>query len=101
MSSAPGSDPPAHNPNSRLTGPAINPFHCTICSGSASETLRVRLLSMPQATQAPMMASGPATLSIVGVPDHDTVAAPATRQAMRSEEHTSELQSLRHLVCRL
>src|SRR5205814_9357643 len=27
--------------------------------------------------------------------------APASRAAGRSEEHTSELQSLRHLVCRL
>src|SRR5258705_35419 len=26
---------------------------------------------------------------------------PATTQSSRSEEHTSELQSLRHLVCRL
>src|SRR5262245_63429348 len=28
-------------------------------------------------------------------------AQPALRQLLRSEEHTSELQSLRHLVCRL
>src|SRR5947199_2202313 len=28
-------------------------------------------------------------------------AAPAARRPHRSEEHTSELQSLRHLVCRL
>src|SRR5437899_6366174 len=28
-------------------------------------------------------------------------ASPTTRIALRSEEHTSELQSLRHLVCRL
>src|SRR5882724_13268594 len=29
------------------------------------------------------------------------IAGPAWRDARRSEEHTSELQSLRHLVCRL
>src|SRR5258705_2677189 len=30
-----------------------------------------------------------------------TAAAPASTNFLRSEEHTSELQSLRHLVCRL
>src|SRR5471030_2429551 len=30
-----------------------------------------------------------------------TMNPPATRRSARSEEHTSELQSLRHLVCRL
>src|ERR1035441_1887789 len=29
------------------------------------------------------------------------IAEPERRRALRSEEHTSELQSLRHLVCRL
>src|SRR5262245_28329826 len=33
--------------------------------------------------------------------DRDAAATPALEAAMRSEEHTSELQSLRHLVCRL
>src|SRR5437899_6076226 len=31
----------------------------------------------------------------------ETRVAPGWRSGMRSEEHTSELQSLRHLVCRL
>src|SRR5438045_8256630 len=31
----------------------------------------------------------------------NTTPAPAARSVGRSEEHTSELQSLRHLVCRL
>src|SRR5205814_6697642 len=35
----------------------------------------------------------PAAASLVGQP--------LTDEAIRSEEHTSELQSLRHLVCRL
>src|SRR5205814_9203386 len=30
-----------------------------------------------------------------------TIRQPRSRRASRSEEHTSELQSLRHLVCRL
>ena len=36
----------------------MSPFSSTICNGSASETLRVKLLSIPQATQAQMIASG-------------------------------------------
>src|SRR5215471_12622263 len=69
-------------PRMRLNGPAINPFNMAICNGSASETLRVRLLSSPHATQAPTIASGPTMLSKVGAPDHDNTAAPATRLAM-------------------
>jgi hypothetical protein len=65
-----------------LNGPAIRPFSSTICSGSASETLRVRLLSGPQATQALTMASGPSRFDKVGRPDQERIAAPATRQAM-------------------
>src|ERR1035438_1103924 len=42
---------------------------------------------------------------IVGTPDHSHAvvasAAIALKKGVRSEEHTSELQSLRHLVCRL
>src|SRR5262245_63908244 len=36
----------------------------------------------------------------LGFPDRDALAR-ANQRAGRSEEHTSELQSLRHLVCRL
>jgi hypothetical protein len=54
---------PSKRARIRLNGPAINPFSSTICKGSASETLRVKLLSRPQATQAPTIASGPSTLS--------------------------------------
>src|SRR5258705_4590195 len=43
--------------------------------------------------------------SYAGVPMAIPVAvrrlSPSAARAMRSEEHTSELQSLRHLVCRL
>jgi len=66
----------------RLNGPAINPFSMAICSGSASDTLRVRLLSNPHATQALAMASGPTMLSKLGAPDHDSTAAPTTRLTM-------------------
>src|ERR1039458_10691577 len=37
----------------------------------------------------------------VGIPDPDRVGPGCPRPRPRSEEHTSELQSLRHLVCRL
>src|SRR5436853_3179505 len=36
-----------------------------------------------------------------GLPGRASAAASATEALPRSEEHTSELQSLRHLVCRL
>ncbi len=39
--------------NRVLTAPAINPFNMAIWAGSAPETLRVRLLSIAQARQAP------------------------------------------------
>src|ERR1039458_10639689 len=39
---------------------------------------------------------------IYGMPPYfPTISASARSQSSRSEEHTSELQSLRHLVCRL
>src|SRR5262245_64082630 len=45
---------------------------------------------------------GPATLArTVQAPALPTVARVALSQTLRSEEHTSELQSLRHIVCRL
>src|SRR5262245_64504017 len=37
----------------------------------------------------------------VYVPSPASASPPAPSSVMRSEEHTSELQSLRHLVCRL
>src|SRR5438045_5513122 len=46
----------------------------------------------------------PQPLEALGAPDHAGVLperAPNLRRSPRSEEHTSELQSLRHLVCRL
>src|SRR5947199_5507912 len=39
-------------------------------------------------------------LAVMGLREVDPFFA-ATRRHVRSEEHTSELQSLRHLVCRL
>src|SRR5262245_19448784 len=47
---------------------------------------------------------GPLTLNVLRAADEVVVPVPLTYLALdgcRSEEHTSELQSLRHLVCRL
>src|SRR5437899_8030685 len=43
----------------------------------------------------------PVQLRRLGRPRRDEADPPRERHAARSEEHTSELQSLRHLVCRL
>src|SRR5258705_7285328 len=43
--------------------------------------------------------SGTVEKSCVALPPESV--APTTSRRIRSEEHTSELQSLRHLVCRL
>src|ERR1039458_5527907 len=54
--------------------------------------------------QTPAAASAPMPINAVEpvqVPQTTQTAAAPTVQLPRSEEHTSELQSLRHLVCRL
>src|SRR5262245_64124506 len=45
--------------------------------------------------------AGPSVSSPRGAPPGRVRRSPAGARARRSEEHTSELQSLRHLVCRL
>src|SRR5262252_1352640 len=50
-----------------FTVPATEPLSIAICTGSAWEILRVRLLSMAQARHAPAMASGPKNPPAVGV----------------------------------
>src|SRR2546422_2909484 len=40
-------------------------------------------------------------LDLLAKGDHETLLAECTLERMRSEEHTSELQSRLHLVCRL
>src|ERR1035438_740768 len=56
----------------------------------------------PSPVGAPSNLYGPVTLSIKVTHVNDILYAYAVNAAVsRSEEHTSELQSLRHLVCRL
>ena len=50
---------PAASASTRLTAPATRPLIMAICTGSAADSLRVRLLSMPQARQAPAMSKAP------------------------------------------
>ena len=62
----------------------MRPFNSTICRGSASETLRVRLLSRPHVMHAPMIANGPTMSWTLGRPDHVRKTAPATRRNIPS-----------------
>src|SRR3546814_6069152 len=122
-----GSDAPSISASTSLTVPAATPFIIAICTGSALLSLRVRLLSMPQARHAPAIAKIPAPPPFGPPPRQDNKSAPPriaaaptnsrlstfsrkTSQAIasvarpsrlsssetveRSEEHTSELQSL-------
>jgi hypothetical protein len=72
---------PASRPRASKMGPATKPLSCTR-NGSASETLRVRLLSRPKSKQAPRIASGPSSPVSVGVPVQDSTRTPAMRQPM-------------------
>src|SRR5207253_11130714 len=56
---------------------------------------RHRLYQIPMALEGTQFGAG------AGVPDLDRLVKTAGGQALRSEEHTSELQSRGHLVCRL
>src|SRR3546814_3316997 len=114
-----GSDAPSISASTRLTVPAATPFIIAICTGSALLSLRVRLLSMPQARHAPAIAKIPAPPPFGPPPRQDNKSAPpriaaaptnsrlstfsrktsqaiasVARPSRRSEEHTSELQSL-------
>ena len=68
---------PMMSASARFTVPAASPFTRAICSGSVALSLRVRLLSIPQAMQAPTMASEP-TPSPLGPPCHESRTAPVS-----------------------
>src|ERR1039458_6317388 len=84
--------PPPPPPPSSLPAPPLAEMAPAPASVPAvSHTLPPEPPPLPWATPAPPLAEmRPLTSS-----------APVTFMRMRSEEHTSELQSLRHLVCRL
>lgn len=64
-----------------LRTPAQSPFSIAICTGSAPDTRRVRLLSAAQATHAPIIASIPHGGPIAGRPAQESVTAPAVINA--------------------
>ena len=61
----------------RLTAPATRPLTSAICTGSAAESLRVRLLSMPQARQAPAISKRRRDRGRPRPPCQDSSTAPA------------------------
>ena len=73
---------PRVRPIVEFTTPATSPLIAAICTGSPADTFRVKLLSMPQARQAPAMANVPQAGSPVGLPAHDSTTPPAVMQAM-------------------
>src|SRR5439155_24978128 len=85
-----GSLAPKITPSAVFTPPATNPLIKATCTGSPTETLRVRLLSTAHARHAPAMASGPHGMPIAGRPPHEStmppVAMSATPSAMRESK---------------
>src|SRR5437899_6647228 len=67
--------------------------HATTLSASASAATRRLMAHLPR----PCGSCRSRRSACCGAPDPAT----GTAEQSRSEEHTSELQSLRHLVCRL
>src|SRR5262245_62930075 len=67
-------------------------------SGGRSKVSRYRVLEGPQCAPQSVIVKQAVAVG-TEVYDSDLPYGPAWR--LRSEEHTSELQSLRHLVCRL
>ena len=59
-----------------FTAPALRPFSMAICTGSAAETWRVKLLSAAHARHAPAIARAPHGTSSSSRPIHESVKAP-------------------------
>jgi hypothetical protein len=74
----------------RLTDPAASPVTMATQFASASDTLRVRLLSMPQARQAPSTASAGSKLPNRASADQLSTRAPATIASMPSAMRRSK-----------
>src|SRR5947199_3930122 len=93
-------------PRSRVHTDAARPYstpfaHCSACSSSLN---RCTVTTGPNTSLFTISASGPGGTTTVGSyqePAFLIRPPPVSTSAPRSEEHTSELQSLRHLVCRL
>src|SRR5262249_58133573 len=96
---APCGDGPLSGPRSAVYAGSSAPFDRMCCARTASLS-RAAKIAPPQATNAPPSPSGaiPAVAWLCVVRPSSC---PAGGQPGRSEEHTSELQSLTNLVCRL
>src|SRR5205814_9653368 len=96
----PGIAPGPPTPISRALGRAhslfTRPAHSDIYTLSLHDALPILALSVPNRER---WLTGPDVLDYP--PNHFLRWHAAARNDSRSEEHTSELQSLRHLVCRL
>src|SRR3982750_3217393 len=78
ITESPGKVLPCANERIRFTLPATRPLMRAICTGSAADSLRVKLLSMPQARHAPAIAKAPQPkLNSPPSPDQDSKTAPA------------------------
>src|SRR5215510_5761797 len=89
--------PPQINPSPFLYGPPIHQFVCFFYNDTA--TPEFYTLSLHDAL--PIFRRRPARMSAGPPPMAVRAPARSGRDAVRSEEHTSELQSRGHLVCRL
>ncbi len=72
-----GKAAPRIKASATFTVPATKPFVMAIRTGSADESLRVRLLSIPHARHAPAKRSAP-EFRRTPCPSHDRTTAPAT-----------------------
>src|SRR3546814_13280653 len=84
-----GSDAPSISASTRLTVPAATPFIIAICTGSALLSLRVRLLSMPQARHALAIAKIPAPPPFGPPPRQDNKSAPPSIAAAQTNRRMS------------
>ena len=86
-----GTEAPSINASEVLTQPATSPLLPATNRASDADTLRVRLLSMAQAKQAPARASGPNPEAVASPVGHANTAPPATIRTMPSTMRRSVL----------
>src|SRR3546814_15319958 len=88
-----GSDAPTLNANVKFTTPATSPLTEAIQVASVRETLRVKLLSMPHAKQAPSTANAGQIPAKRASPGQLSTSAPATIATMPSAIRRSKFRS--------
>src|SRR2546425_7157756 len=78
---------------------ATNRFRRNTMKNTALKVLFAAAVLIPLAVYAQPRPGNPTTATVITKAEIDKIS--ATEQNQRSEEHTSELQSLAYLVCRL